>query len=433
MNNQENKNSENIKEAISFKDKSVLVYDSGLFTFIAERLTRDFGKVYYYSPWKSAFNRSSALAIGYGIENVERVFDFWEYIDDVDLFVFPDVISGDLQLYLRSIGKRVFGGGKSDDFEFNRWLFRYEQKQHNMKVPKTRFIQGIDELKEYLSHNDDVYVKINYYRGDLETYHHHNYKLSEPFLIDLEYRLGGMKNEVEFVVEDKIPSDVEVGYDGFCIDGKFPDVGIYGYEVKDKSYVGKVSKYSEMPECIKETNKGLSEIVKDYGIRGFYSSEIKVLNNGSGVFLDPALRAGSPPSEAYIEVYENLAEILWYGAEGKIVTPKTSVKYCAIALIHSKYADTRWMAITIPEKYRQWVKIKNLNINSKGEMFSVPTNNELYAIGGVVGVGNSIEECFDMINTIAETIQGYDIEIKLNSLEDAKEVIKKGEKIGIQF
>jgi hypothetical protein len=34
----------------NLKTKSVLIYDYGTFTSLAERLGKDFGKVYYYSP-----------------------------------------------------------------------------------------------------------------------------------------------------------------------------------------------------------------------------------------------------------------------------------------------------------------------------------------------------------------------------------------------
>lgn len=416
----------------NLKDKTALVFDSGLFTFIAERLARDFGRVYYYSPWKTAFSKSSALAIGSGIDGVERLKDFWPVIDKVDLFVFPDIGQGDLQTYLRSVGKRVFGCGLSDSLETDRWSFRKTQQSVGMKIPKTTKVVGVDDLRSYLEENKDCYVKINFYRGDLETFHHIDYNLSEPFLTDLEYRLGAMKNDVEFVVEQPIKSDAEVGYDGWCVDGKFPSVGMFGYEVKDKSYVGKIVKYQDMPDVLKKTNEQISSELKRLGMRGFYSSEVRIVGEG-GVLLDPCMRSGSPPGEVVTEAYKNYSEIIWEAADGKTVEPIPNGEYTALALIHSKYSDAHWMSISYPDKYKDNVKLKNKNVNEDGDIFSVPTNNELYAIGAVVAVEKTLDSAIAKIKKVAEEIKGYDIEVKLNALDDAEDVIKAGEKHGIQF
>jgi hypothetical protein len=95
----------------SHKSRTVLVYDNGLFVELAITLSKDFGRVLYYSPWESGYPRSNALRIGEGIKGVERVSSIWPHVDEVDLFVFPDVYGGALQQHLTDMGKGKFPKG----------------------------------------------------------------------------------------------------------------------------------------------------------------------------------------------------------------------------------------------------------------------------------------------------------------------------------
>jgi hypothetical protein len=79
-----------------YSTKSVAVCDNGIFSALAETLSASFGKVYYTAPWISAFPSSYQLEVGEGFPNFERVHDIWEIVDDVDLFVFPDLFQGPL-------------------------------------------------------------------------------------------------------------------------------------------------------------------------------------------------------------------------------------------------------------------------------------------------------------------------------------------------
>ncbi len=58
----------------SLKDKSVLVYDFGLFTEMAAALVHDFGVVYYFVPWADAFPSSSKQKIGADFKGLQTVF-----------------------------------------------------------------------------------------------------------------------------------------------------------------------------------------------------------------------------------------------------------------------------------------------------------------------------------------------------------------------
>jgi hypothetical protein len=45
--------------------------------------------------------------VGEGFEGIERIHDFFDYVDEADIFIFPDVYDGDLQRYLEAQGKLV--------------------------------------------------------------------------------------------------------------------------------------------------------------------------------------------------------------------------------------------------------------------------------------------------------------------------------------
>lgn len=94
---------------VNLKSKTALIWDNGVFTEIAVTLAKDFGRVLYYVPWTSGMPKSNALMIGEGLEGVERVASPWAYYDDIDIWIFPDVYEGDLQEFLASKGKRVWG------------------------------------------------------------------------------------------------------------------------------------------------------------------------------------------------------------------------------------------------------------------------------------------------------------------------------------
>src|SRR6516164_8582044 len=100
-----------------FADKCICLHDYGLFASWALKLKEYFGRVLYYCPFKSGFPKSQLYAIGTGLEGVERVVDFWDHIQDVDIFFFPDIYDADLQEHLRELGFPVWGAGKGEELE----------------------------------------------------------------------------------------------------------------------------------------------------------------------------------------------------------------------------------------------------------------------------------------------------------------------------
>lgn len=416
---------------IDLSDKTCLVFDNGLFTYLAERLARDFGRVQYYCPWKVAMPKYERAMIGKGMSKVERVEDFWDNVEAADIIVFPDILDGDLQTHLRSLGKRVWGGGRTDKLESNRWEFRKLQARNGMSTPETHRCEGMTQLREFLQENDDLHVKVDKWRGDVETFHHVSYATSEDYLDNLEDRLGPGKESVVFIAE-KPDGEIEVGYDGFCIDGQYPEVGAYGYEVKDNAYIGKICPYKEIPEVLRTVNSELAPILQQNGMRGFLSTEVRVRKNKSGFLLDPCMRLASPPGEALIEAYKNFSEIIWEGADGNLVVPEPIGNYIACLIAMSNYGDKNWMALEIDKDAEEWIKVvQETRIGDR--RYFVPEGKGIHTIAAVCAIEDTIEAAIQKVKDRSEMIRGFDVSIDTAGLDTAMDYINEGKQLGVGF
>ena len=421
-----------IPQKVDLSKKSCLFYDNGLFIELAIKLSKTFGKVYYYNPWKSGFPKRNLAQVSMGVEGLENVLNFFDYVDQADLIVFPDVYDGDLQNFLVSKGYRVFGGRKGEDMELNRDGMKRLMKRLNLPVNNYEVVKGIGNLRDYLKEHQNVYVKINTYRGEFETFKCKTYKAIEPVLDQIEHNMGPMKYIQDFVVEDAIDDAVEVGYDGYCIDGQFPTKSIAGIEIKDLGYIGKFMDYNKMSPLVTDFNDTISPILKKYNYRGFMSSELRITKDKKPYMIDFCARAGSPPNEVYQEVYTNLAEICWYGADGICIDPIVDHKYALEVLVHSNWADKNWQPVYFPKKYRDNIKFRNLTIIN-GVYYAVPQSVGLPEIGAIVAVGDSVDEVVDKVKEVAGQVEGYYIDIPLQSIDTAIEEAKKSEEIGVKI
>ena len=415
-----------------YSKKTCCVIDNGLFVEMSVTLAKSFGKVWYYSPWENAFPRDNARLVGTGLPNVTRCNDYWDILDKVDLWVFPDVYYGGLQLHLESLGKRVWGSRKGEELE----LYRKESKEHfkkvGAKVGKYTVLTGLEALRKHLKEKDDQWVKVSLTRGDFESFHSVNYKSIEPRLDELEHSLGKAKDIKEFIVEDGINDAVEVGYDGYCVDGVFPTQAMDGIEIKDKGYIGYFHSYKDMPQQIQDVNKKLFNTLKNYRYRNFLAVEMRITKDGTANIIDPCCRQGSPPSELLQVMYTNLPDIFWFGAEGKCIDPIPADKYGVELLIHSSWADKNWQSVQFPPEIREFVKLRNLAI-IKGEYYAIPQSVGLPEIGAVVATGTTLNEAIEKCKSYSEQIEGYYIDVFPDSLDHAQSEIEKLASYGIKL
>lgn len=404
-------------------DKTICCIDGGLFQSWVHRLALDYKRVLYFRPWTSSFSNPGDLEIGDGYGDIERIGTFWDKLDEIDTFFFPDIHFPDWQTYLRSIGKPVWGAGRGEDLE----LMRAETKEYieanGVKLNPWAVVYGMDKLREYLQDHGDVFVKVSVVRGLTETFYSKNFDLIEPKLGEIEHKLGGLSGVQEFIIESSIPDAREIGYDGWSIDGKYCKTALYGVEVKDKGYLGRVVPYADTPKSCQIINKAVSPFMEENVYRGFWSTEIRE-KNGNPFPIDFTCRAASPAGECLQELVGNLGEIIEAGARGEVEEPKWAARFAAQAILESKFADKNWLPIHIPPKIRHSVKLYHSCI-VEGVEYIVPINEDMPEIGSVLATGSSPDDAIKKCKAMCDQIEAYQLKCHVDSLEEAKTELMK--------
>jgi len=416
---------------MNLKDKKILIYDRGLYTFLAEKLAESFGKVYYHVPESEPFPTSIREHVGEGLDGVECVDSFWRYVNQADLIFFPDCYDGDLQDWLRRKGYKVFGSGQSEIIELDKWRFINVLKAVGLPCPETVLVTGLDALEKHLSGaKEEKWLKARYCRGDFDSKRYHGMDHLYSWINHLRSRLGASTGSIEVLVQDVVDASCEPGYDGFCVDGEYLENTLCGYEIKDTAYLGKV--FEETPRKLKAVNYKMSPVFRKLGgYRGHYSTEIRIDRRGVPFFIDPTCRAASPPTELLCEMLANYGEVVWDVAFGKIPRPRWKAKYGAQMILHSSWHEDHELHVEFPDEIRPFVKLKNA-MKRDGKYYCIPNQTEGY-FGGVIAFADTSDEaarlCLDRLKAI--DCDGLDKDMR--AFEEAKEQIKGGEKWGISW
>lgn len=391
----------------------------------------DYGKVYYWTQTGQICSTIQEHCVGDGFSNIERINSIWDVSDEVDLFVFGDLGDSALQHHLESIGKRVWGSRSGDQLELKRAAFKETLADLGMEVGPYNIITGLSDLRDYLKENDDKFIKISKYRGNMETWHHVNYELSQGKLDDMSVQFGPLQDSIRFIAEDPLETTCEVGWDGYVIDGQFSTVAMQGYEAKDRGLIAAVQNTDDMPEEVREINDKLSGIMREARYRNFFSTEIRV-SNGKPYLIDPCARIPSPSGEIQYEIWGNLSEIIWEGANGTMLDPEPTAKFGVEVIIEHKGKEDQWRVLQIPDNVRQWVKL--FGACKHGDLYCIPPMPHLSdSIGAVVGLGNTIEEAIDHVKDVVEALKDQPINVDLGAVSETLKVINEAECKGIEF
>jgi hypothetical protein len=419
--------------SVNLKTKTVCIVDNGLFVSFARTIAKGFGRTLYHKPFQSAFPRTNDLAPGRGFPELEWCEQPLLEADDIDLWVFLDLYQSGLQTYLREHGARVWGAGVGEDIELHRWEFKEKLKELGLPVQHCEHIRGMDDLRRYLkSHKGVCFVKTSFVRGDFETFKCENYNIVEPRLDELAHTLGIKKDTYEFIVEDEIPDAVEIGFDGFTINGEYPKTAMMAYEVKDAGMIGAVKTYDSLAEPVKLINTKMRPLFKDSSYQGFFCTEIRYTKSKQAYFIDPCCRLGTPSNELLQELFDDWPNVVWSGAEGLLVTPKTKARFGCLAIIKSEWATNDWLSLTYPRTLDDYVKLR-FHVRKGSKDYIVPQVIGMPDVGVVVGTGDSLNAAIAQCKQRAKEVKGFQVEIKLDSLDEAVDIITQGEKLGIRF
>jgi hypothetical protein len=414
------------------KDVVALVVDHGLFVPLARELGRKhFKKIYYHSCWERAFPQLRDCVIGDGYDEIERCDDPFRVLDEIDLAIFPDIMHSGWQEELEKRGIAVWGSRSADILETARQDFKKLQSKLGMDVPPHKAITGMSALREYLMENDDCFVKLDKYRGDMETWHHEKYALSVPKLDSLSVKFGPVSEYLEFLCEPRIKTNIEIGYDGYCIDGRFPRIGVQGYEAKDKGYLGTIQEYSKMPKQVTEVNEALASTLAEYSYRNFFSTEIRVKGD-KNYLIDPCCRCPSPSTEAQSKLYGNLGDIIWYGANGEMIDPEPTAKFAAECILTLKGSKDGWRMAEVPTELDEWVMCGSSCLID-GRICFPSDGSDGDEAGWLVATGDTIEETIDTLKERCEMLSGSGFSPQPECLAGLLAQIKESESKGMEF
>ncbi|MGD1007933.1 MAG: hypothetical protein ABR980_11965 [Ignavibacteriaceae bacterium] len=420
-----------ILDKVNLKDLTVCVFDTGSFTPLAQRLTEEFGKVLYFSPWEgNGFPKSKFDKVGTGIKGVERIPSIWDYADsdEIDLYVFTDCYYRAEQEYLRRRGKLVWGSAGTSWLERNKMEFYKWVDKEEMPIPETSEEIGLEELAKNIK--PDEFIKIPEYRGDLETLKYYDKERSEFRLKELELNLSPFDKTYHSIRQAKIDG-VEIGGDSYTVDGQFPKKYLWGIEDKDRYYFGKIVPYESLPEQIQYVDEKLAGIFKKEKARTHFSHEMRIGKNKEPHFMDFTARFPNPPYQLHLEMTKNLGEIMYYGAQGEMIEPKYEDIYGVVAIFRSPTAEAFNLPIKVPDKVKKFVKVMNLAIVE--EEYVAVNINKFDECGAVVGTGGTLWEARNKCEENAKDVKADGLVIDVPSKEDIENKLKELKQFGIQF
>ena len=413
----------------SVSDVIACIVDTGVFVPIARKLGEQFKHCFYWSPWETAWPTVRNFIIGDGYEELERVESVWDVKDKCDAFIFLDIGYSGMQRELISQGYPVWGARDADELEAQRGSFLKALKSVDLPIPEYQVISGITNLRLFLKDKEDKYLKISTYRGDFETTHWRNWSQDEGTLDQYAVRFGALKEEVKFYVFDPIDTDIEDGIDTWCIDGQWPETVIHGMEAKDRAYLGTFQKFDDLPKEVRTVNEQFSPILKKFGYRSFFSTEVRITKDAESYFIDPTCRCGSPPSQSQCEMIANLGDIVWGGANGEVVEPEPAAKFGVQTLI--KVDRSEWAVMDIPKELDQWVKF-GFSCKVNDRICVPPEHDGVSEIGWLVAIGDTIDEAIENLREHKEKLPDG-ITCEFSSLADLLKEVHAAEEKGMEF
>ncbi len=409
------------------------VCDYGTFVSIAQRLAKDFKKVFYHSPVAEEFLTVHKSILGDGVPEIERIDDVDDpdFSKQIDAWIFPDIRFVGLQKRLRAEGKAVWGAFGVDELELMRTKFIDTIEELGLPVVKSVTLHGLTALSEHLKKVNKKYVKLNKFRGDFESFEHIDFAHSEREIERLAKLWGGVKEFPAFVVQDKIDTDIEVGYDGFSIDGRFPQKSFYGYEDKNSLYLGSVRNYEDLPKSVRQVNEAMAPILEQAGYRNFIATEIRYVSPTEFYFIDPTMRMPGQTGEQLLNTCKNLGECIYKGALGEMIVPEFLGNFAAAATITNTAGSAEdWKVLRVPEEAREWTHLTHFCQVDDICHFPPGRLNEL---GVVVGYGDSIDKAIESLKEHLDLFKDEPVSYETDGFYDLIKSIKSAEDEGLIF
>ena len=377
---------------------TLLLVDSGYFTFVATEMAKYYGKVLFCRPTISVFLESRQHSIGNGLPGVEWVDELEPAIDRADVVLFCDVNFGPLQVWLKAKGYKICGALGGERMEQDKYFALGKLAQAGLTVPKTwAFVPqngkaGLDNAWEFLK---DKFERLwgkpaDKYRGDIDSALFYNPRQTEIDFNAIREHIGIIRaREVGVLVQKDIPDAIELGPDMFRNGAEVSSTFGIGLEDKGMGYIGR--KFTGPPPILRDFFEKTCAVYGDLGYQGPYSSEMRITADGTVYCLDETCRMGNPPTSSLVKFYgKSYAQAIWDCANG--ITPVIDSEFShfgEMIIRCDKYHD-RDLYIDVPAELEDWLMLKNARMDD-GDVYCVE-NGTHGQFASVVAVGNSVEE-----------------------------------------
>ena len=439
----ESKNTSDNKVQEKQKPKYKILYiNTEMGTPHAEYMGAQGHQVYMYIPWQSSRSRFDKYAIGMGLPNIEKVKNWTDVIDKVD-FVVTDDTSDSMGGFLRKHGYKTVSAGEGIEIETKRLKSKKILEEIGLMVPPYQHIKGSDNVvaffKEKLSQKTEssdtsagnYYVKLNIFRGALETVNIANEASLDAFDCICKKEFGMGRNSIDFIIEEKVKG-VETGADCIFSGKDFVRPMMWGFEI-DADYVGKFSDTTPFDADLEKLKKYLIEV----GYSGPMSFE--VLRDGDkNYWIDVACRNPQPLSYIYPHNILNYDTVMYEIANGR--TPRLDIKseYAACCCIGNDIASENWLALNYKKDYNKTKHGLYLfpvtMVDNQKYIIPCESYSRRDVIGAGIGDGDTAEKAIDMalnscdmLNVWFSTWNGHMKEDLLHNMEELKT------KCGIDF
>ena len=369
---------------------NILCLDQGIFVTQCQGLS-DSGKntVWYYSNWQRSEPTFCDFQPGMGVEGLNKIKNFFDYVDKADLIANMDCYDEDSIEFIRNKypNKSVFGSGRGVWIENDRWKLKNLIKKLGLPLQKSWHIIGVPKLREFIKANPNVYIKTNLWRSDCESFHAKTYDFVEQRLNGLMVKYGAMSDTIEFIAEEMLDSEVEIGVDCFFSKSDYIPQCFLAYEIKKEWYLGKTTEFKNLPPKIKLWMDKLKPTLAEMDYRSGLSFEWKVLKDGTCYLLDICARLQSPASVGYPQWIKNWPEVIYKIGLGEQVNLDIPFKYVSAIFFESQRGKDENVMVDIKD------------LNKVKPMCYSKNNGKIYSVKGAktmaipVADGNTWQEC----------------------------------------
>ncbi len=411
-----------------------LVIDLGIGIQHALRLLEDGNEVYYYIPWQRAFPTYIDYLPGIGF-GFKKVMDFFSVLDEVDYIVFTDIGYGWTADFLRKNNYFVYGGSPAEVLELDRMKGKEILNSLGIKTTKGIVLKGREELEEFLEENrgKSYYLKLNSFRGDLETSKVTSVDDAQAFLDKLAGIIGPLIEEIPFLLEEEIKDAVEVGVDAWFDGENFCPIVCNAFEIKANNF----GRYLRLEEWIPFrdmlTNPKFIDYLRSVNHRGPINFE--GFWDGEEIYIsDPCIRHSYPLSVQHALVIPDYTEFIISIATGECIVPNISDKiYFGLVNIYSDamIGTNLWMPLNIPEELRDRVAFRRA-VMIDDKPYAAPPDSLILSI---INSGRDLKEVADKLKEDYDKCipgtRGTDVKGDIYPM--VEERLKEFEKYGIKI